>query len=57
VAGRRVAVLQHGLLDAGEHAFDWGRSTDVGDRAPAGLYLLSLKTEELRQVRKFVLAR
>jgi hypothetical protein len=57
VAGRRMAVLHHGLLDAGEHAFEWGRPTDAGDRAPAGLYLVSLKTDELRQVRKFVLVR
>ncbi len=54
IAGRRVAVLHQGTLEAGEHAFDWGASTA---RVPAGLYLLRLETEELRQVRKFVLAR
>jgi len=55
VAGRRVALLHRGWLGAGEHAFDWNRSTDAGGHAPAGVYLLRMGAEERREVRKFVL--
>ncbi len=57
VAGRRVAGIHHGRLEAGEHAFDWDGSAGTGTRTPAGLYFLILETEELRQVRKLVWTR
>lgn len=38
VAGRRIARLYEGALDAGGHAFSWNGQSDAGALAPAGIY-------------------
>jgi hypothetical protein len=38
VAGRRIARLYEGSLDAGGHAFFWDGQSDAGTPAPAGVY-------------------
>ena len=42
VAGRRVAQLSKGRLEAGEHHVAWSRRDDQGHRVPAGIYLARL---------------
>ncbi len=44
VAGHRVATLQQGSLNAGEHFVTWTGTTDAGASAAAGQYWYVLKT-------------
>ena len=44
LAGRRVARLIDGTMDAGEHAFRWTRIDDAGRKVSAGIYRARLKT-------------
>jgi len=44
LAGRRVATLRHGELDAGEHHVIWDGRTDRGAAAAAGQYRYVLRT-------------
>ena len=50
VAGREVAVLVNGALDAGAHQIEW-RPADL----PSGLYLIRLRTDDAVIVRKCTL--
>jgi flagellar hook assembly protein FlgD len=36
--GRPVATLEHGFLDAGEHAVVWDGRSDAGAQEPSGIY-------------------
>ncbi len=56
IAGRRVAMLQNGVLEAGEYPFEWRGADDSGRHAPAGLYFLRLDTPDRRETRRLVLA-
>jgi outer membrane protein assembly factor BamB len=57
VRGRELAVLQDGVLPAGEHVLSW-HGADAGGRAlPSGLYFAVLRTEEGLSTRKLMLAR
>ena len=38
LAGRRVATLHHGALEAGDHPFIWNGTRSDGSRAPGGVY-------------------
>jgi hypothetical protein len=44
LAGRRVARLADGRMDAGVHDLRWGRTDDHGHRVAAGIYRAQLKT-------------
>ncbi|HPF70646.1 MAG TPA: FlgD immunoglobulin-like domain containing protein, partial [Candidatus Krumholzibacteria bacterium] len=46
VAGRLVATLQQGSLDAGDHHVVWNGRTATGAAAPAGVYAYVLRTAE-----------
>jgi len=43
LAGRRVARLADGRMDAGVHDLHWGRTDDHGHRVAAGIYRAQLK--------------
>ncbi|MBK9302846.1 MAG: T9SS type A sorting domain-containing protein, partial [bacterium] len=45
VRGARVASLVDASLTAGEHRVEWTGMTDVGTRAPSGVYFARLETE------------
>lgn len=55
VAGRRVARLAHGRLDAGEHAVAWARRDDAGRRVPSGVYLARLRAGAVERTLHVVL--
>jgi hypothetical protein len=57
LAGRRVAVLHHGMLEAGEHAFEWRGVTESGDAAAAGFYLVRFRGGGVNQTRRLLLIR
>ena len=44
LAGRRVARLEDGMMDAGDHDVRWARTDDRGHRVAAGIYRARLKT-------------
>jgi hypothetical protein len=52
VAGRRVALLADGSLEAGPHAIRWNASDQ-----PSGLYFCRLATEGVVESRAMVLIR
>ena len=57
LAGRHVATLQQGALDAGDHFVVWNGSTDNGSPAPAGQYRYVLTTDLGRVSRSMVLVK
>jgi len=44
IAGRRVARIADGVMDAGDHAIRWARTDDHGRKVAAGIYRARLKT-------------
>jgi hypothetical protein len=44
LAGRRIARLVGGVMDAGDHDVRWSRTDDRGHRVAAGIYRAQLKT-------------
>jgi choice-of-anchor B domain-containing protein len=57
VAGRRVARIQDGVLEAGRHRLRWGGRLKDGRFAPAGVYFLKLTTREGERSRKILVIR
>jgi hypothetical protein len=57
VAGRRVATLHEGTLDAGDHHAVWNGRGDDGRPAAAGRYQYVLKTATTRTTRSMVLVK
>ena len=55
VAGRKVATLEQGLLDAGDHYVNWNGSTDSGAPAPTGRYSYVLKTSSGQVAKNMIL--
>ncbi len=55
VDGRRVALLQDGLMGEGEHSVVWDGRTDNGETAASGLYYYSLITPDEVLSNKMVL--
>ena len=45
VQGRRVKVIQDGLLEPGIHALPWSGCDDLGRSAAAGIYFFRVRTE------------
>ena len=54
-AGRRVATLLQGSLDAGPHSVNWNGRMSNGNLAAAGIYHYVLETSEGRSSRQMVL--
>jgi hypothetical protein len=55
LAGRRIARLADGVMDAGEHDVRWSRTDDRGHRVAAGIYRAQLKTGGQEQTLSVVL--
>jgi len=55
--GGRVALLHDGPLAAGEHPFRWRGFTDRGERAPAGVYTVMLRSGATQVARTVSLLR
>ncbi len=54
LAGRRLARLAHGRLDAGRHLLRWDGTTTSGSRAAAGLYYVRVAAGAARLGRSLV---
>lgn len=57
VLGRRIAVIQKGELDAGEHPFQWNGADASGARAATGVYVVRLRANGVDESRRFSLVR
>ncbi len=55
VAGRRIAVLHDGSLEAGFHRMEWQGLDQAGHRVPSGMYLVSLEGSGQRFASKVAL--
>ncbi len=56
VAGRRVALLAHGTLPAGQYSKQWGGRSDGGSKAGPGVYFLRLRVgDEVHLLRSVIL--
>jgi len=55
--GVRVALLHDGPLAAGDHPFRWRGTTDRGDRARAGIYIVMLGSGAMTVARQVSLLR
>ncbi|MCF7811708.1 T9SS type A sorting domain-containing protein, partial [bacterium] len=52
MAGRQIAILHQGYIEAGEHTVSW-----IADDVPSGVYMVRLEAEGKVDVRKVVLMR
>ena len=57
LTGQRVAVLRHGLQQAGYYRLRWDGRDDAGRSVASGLYLYRLVTNEGGLTRKLMLLR
>jgi PA domain-containing protein len=57
VSGRKIRSLHEGMLPPGAHMRHWDGMTDSGREAPAGVYLLSLRTSEGLRTQRIALSR
>ena len=57
LTGQRVAILRHGLQQAGFHRLRWDGRDDAGRSVASGLYLYRLVTDEVVLTRKLILLR
>ena len=57
LTGQRVAVLRHGLQQAGFHQLRWDGRDDAGHSVASGLYLYRLVTGDAVLTRKLMLLR
>jgi hypothetical protein len=55
LAGRRVARIVDGVMDAGDHDVRWNRTDERGHRVAAGIYRAQLKTGGQEQTLSVVL--
>jgi hypothetical protein len=55
VAGRRIATLVNGSLDAGPHQVSWNRLDAGGIRVPSGVYFYELRLADQRSNRVMVI--
>jgi plastocyanin len=51
LAGRRVALLESGVLTAGEHPFRWDARSDDGRLVQSGRYFIRLESGSVRETR------
>ena len=57
LSGQRIAVLDHGLQQAGYHRLHWDGRDATGRSVASGTYLYRLVTDEVVLTRKLVLLR
>ena len=57
LAGRVVAILADGPLEAGDHLVRWNGREDRAGNAPAGLYFARFDAAGIHERHKLVLAR
>jgi len=57
LAGRRVAVLADGIFPASDCRVDWDGRTDGGLNLPSGVFLVSLKGDNINTSRRISLVR
>ena len=57
LSGRRVATLAEGQSNAGHHAVIWNGTDDSGRAQATGAYMVSLRRDDSRDVRKVLLIR
>jgi hypothetical protein len=57
LSGRKVAVLQHGVLEAGGHSFSWNGTRADGTRAPQGIYFIRARAAGRLAAMRVVLLR
>jgi len=55
VAGRRVAILENGVMEAGRHHATWDGTTDAGGFASSGVYFCRLVAGNTVDIKKMVL--
>jgi flagellar hook assembly protein FlgD len=55
--GRKIAVIQDGVLPSGNHSFEWDGRSDAGETVASGIYFYRLKTGEFDQTKKMTLLR
>lgn len=55
VAGRTVAILQEGELEAGHHALDWNGRDRCGRELPSGTYVVQMRGAGLSESRRVTL--
>jgi flagellar hook assembly protein FlgD len=55
LAGRRVATLQEGEMESGEHSVVWNGRSDNGDPVASGQYRYVMKTAEGQVSRSMIL--
>jgi flagellar hook assembly protein FlgD len=55
LAGRLVARIADGILDAGDHTYRWSRTDDAGHKVAAGIYRAQLKAGTQEQSLSVVL--
>ncbi len=55
LAGRRIAVLHHGLLDQGDHQWVWNGMNDVGIKQSGGVYFCRAQGNGWQTANKLVL--
>jgi protocatechuate 3,4-dioxygenase beta subunit len=52
VVGRRIATLQNGFLNSGEHSVIWDGRNDSGAEVASGIYFYRLSTDNLTETRR-----
>ena len=57
MAGKRVAVLADGALEAGQHSMDWEGKDIQGNAVASGTYLVRMVSDEGVAVEKMMLIR
>ncbi len=57
VQGRRVRTIQSGFLPAGLNVVRWDGKLANGDRAPAGVYWMRIRSDDLTQSSRVVVVR
>lgn len=55
ILGQHIITLEHGKFNAGRYSTTWNGVDKSGNKVPAGVYFLCLKTDNLIQTRKMVL--
>jgi flagellar hook assembly protein FlgD len=55
VSGRRVALLEHGTMGAGEHRAEWNGRCSDGSAVATGVYFMRLRTMDDSKTVKAVL--
>ncbi len=55
VRGKKIAALADGRFDAGAHSIQWNGRDEGGKPMPGGVYMIVLKSNGFREVKKLVL--